>query len=86
MVVKSTVERSNVSAKTENLSNNGSERLMLWSEEADAKLKRLSTGPVSKDEPLSSETYRVRKACPSEEDSLQDELPFTWPSKRKEHS
>ena len=86
MAAKSTVERSNMSARADKHSNNGPERLMLWSEEEDAKLKRPFTGSVSKDEPLSSETYRVRKACLSEEDSFQDELPFTWPSKRKEHS
>jgi hypothetical protein len=65
-----------VSRKSGQLPNDGPEQLKLLSEKELTKLERLCSSPQPKVEPSHCETNGIRKACPSEGDAIQDQLPF----------
>ena len=67
-----------MSPEIEPPSNNGAEQLTMFIEEELTKLQRPSALPLPKVEPPSLETNGVRKACTSEGQAIQDELPFLW--------
>ena len=65
-----------MSRKTEVPSEIGAEQLTLFSEEELTRLQRLSALPLPNDELPSCEVNGVRKAYPSEDSAIQDQLPF----------